>query len=579
MADVWGALDEVLERPVAVKILKPSLTGDPVVLARFRREARLAARVNHPNVVAVYDTVTKDGCDALVQELVEGRTLRAALDEQPKLGIGETVRIGVAVAAALDAVHRVGIVHRDVKPSNVLLAGDGRVLLTDFGIATRGRQDLTSDDVMMGTAKYLSPEQVEGQPASTRADLYSLGVVLYECLAGRAPFQAESDAATALARLRADPIPLRTLRPGIPSRLATLVRRCLARDPDDRPRSAAVLRDLLMALEPEVVEDEVRARLGVRLPERRRRRRGGDDTPTGTDTPTDDDADVTPSPSGGVPRPATDGADDTDDPNAEDAHPDEHGPDHPDQSERRDPAETSGPVTPGRVPLAFERPRRWPWLVAGGVVTTLVVAIGLSVLGGSPAGDTGQAPPDVVTVAPGAAAPATFTVTTTEAPSTTAPPASAAGPTTPAPVSIVSIGEFDPPPGDGRENPGRLGNLIDGDPATTWSSLCYDEVGLGAKEGVGLVFELSGSAAGHALEVTSSTRRWSASVFVSDARPSAVRAWGPPVSSRRDITTPTVTFPLEDVEGRYVLLWITRLGESPVCKLPYDIRIGEVVLQ
>lgn len=554
MADVWGALDEVLERPVAVKILKPSLTSDPVVLARFRREARLAARVHHPNVVAVYDTVSNEGCDALVQELVDGRTLRAALDERPKLGIGETVRIGVALADALAAVHKVGIVHRDVKPSNVLLAGDGRVLLTDFGIATRGRQDLTSDDVMMGTAKYLSPEQVEGQPATTQADLYSLGVVLYECLAGRAPFLGESDAATALARLRADPIPLRTLRPGIPSRLATLVRRCLARDPGDRPRSAAVLRDLLRNLQAEVVEDDVRAQLGLRLPERRRRRRGSDDTPTGHDGSTGDDA--TPSPTGGVPRPDAD----TDD-----------------ESATTD--DTGGSPRPGRVPLAFDRPRRWPWLVAVGAVTTLVVGIGLSVLRDAPAGDTGQAPPDLVTLAPGAPV-ATFVVTTNAATSTTAAATASAapGPTTPAPVSIVSIGEFDPPPGDGRENPGQLGNLIDGNPATAWTSLCYDEVGLGAKEGVGLVFELSGSAAGHALEITSATRRWSASVFVSDSRPSVVRAWGPPVSSRRDVTTPTVTFPLEDVEGRYVLLWITRLGDSPVCKLPYDMRIAEVKL-
>lgn len=522
---MWAATDEVLDRPVAVKILKPSLASDVVAVARFRREARLAARVNHPNVVAVYDTVSGEGCDAMVQELVAGRTLRDLLDDEPKLAIGRAVRIGISVADALAAVHEVGIVHRDVKPANVLLASDGRVLLTDFGIATRGRQDLTSEDVMMGTAKYLSPEQVEGEPASARADLYSLGVVLYECLAGRPPFLAESDAATALARLRADPIPLRTLRPAIPSRLATLVRACLARHPDDRPRSAGAVRDALVRLAPEITEDEVRPRLAVRLDPVRRRHRE---------------------------RVPADGDDRTVDRDAED---------------------TAAP--PHRAP------RRWPWLLTGAVVALVVAALGLSVLAPNPAGDTGQVPPDASTLAPNQP-PATFTVTTTiTTPPSTGSPASGAttaAPTAPQDVRIVSIGEFDPPPGDGKENPGLLGNVFDDDPRTIWSSLCYDEVGLGAKEGIGLVFELSGPAAGHVLQVSSTTRRWSASVFVAESRPPTLRAWGPAVSARRDITSPTIDLPLEDAEGRYVLLWVTRLGDSPVCQLPFDIRISEVKL-
>ena len=143
---------------------------------------------------------------------------------------------------------------------------------------------------------------------------------------------------------------------------------------------------------------------------------------------------------------------------------------------------------------------------------------------------------------------------------------------------IVSVGEFDPPPGDGRENPGQLSYLADGNPRTVWTSLCYDEVGLGPKEGIGVVFELSGSAASHHLQITSSTRQWSASVYVSDERPSTVRAWGNPVTTQRVIGEQTTDFSLEDAAGRYVLLWVTRLGVSPVCKLPYDIRIAEVAL-
>jgi hypothetical protein len=217
--------------------------------------------------------------------------------------------------------------------------------------------------------------------------------------------------------------------------------------------------------------------------------------------------------------------------------------------------------------------------VAAAIVASVFGAFTLNVLSGRPVGDIGQPAPDAAAAAE-AAAPL-FTV-----PATTAPPpvTAAAAPvavTVPAPtgpVAIVSVGEFDPPPGDGRENPGQLGNLIDGNPQTVWSSLCYDEVGLGRKEGVGLVFELSGSAAGHTLSIASPTRNWSASVFVSQDRPSGVKGWGSPVSSRRDVTTATTTFPLEDAPGRYVLLWFTRLGASPVCRLPYDVRIAEVGL-
>jgi eukaryotic-like serine/threonine-protein kinase len=503
MSDVWSALDQVLDRRVAVKILRPALTDDLDALARFRREARLAARVNHTNVVAVYDTVSGDGCDAMVQELIEGRTLRDVLDEHPKLAIAETVRVGTAVADALAGAHTVGLVHRAVQPDNVLLADDGRVLLTDFGIATRHHQDLTGDDLAMGAAAYLSPEQVEGEPVSERADLYALGVVLYECLAGRAPFAPGPDAAV-LAIGRGDPIPLRTLRPAIPSRLATLVRACLARTPADRPRSAAFVRDALRALAPQVREDHAA------------------------------EADTTSPPSS-----------------------------------------LAGQATPSRAePL--ER-RRWPLLVTASIVASVVGAFGLNVVAGRRVGDIGQPPPD----AADAATPiVTVYFPPLPAPTTTsiAPAADAAATSASTPVAIVSVGEFDPPPGDGRESPAKLGNLADGNVRTLWSSLCYDEVGLGPKDGIGLVFELSGSAAGHSLEVTSPTRSWSAAVFVSDERPSSVPAWGRAVSTRQGIVDTTTEFPLEDASGRFVLLWITRLGTSPVCKLPYDIRIAEVGL-
>ena len=163
------------------------------------------ARLSHPSIVAVFDTVADGDVEAVVMELVPGDTLRQRLDAVGRLPIGLTIQIGIAIADALTAAHRSRIVHRDIKPGNVLLDPEGRILLTDFGIAKalQHNDDVTSDDVLMGTAKYLSPEQVLGLPVDSRADLYSLGVLLYECLAGQPPFVADTQAATAMARLAA----------------------------------------------------------------------------------------------------------------------------------------------------------------------------------------------------------------------------------------------------------------------------------------------------------------------------------------------------------------------------------------
>ena len=205
MAEVWVAVDEQLDRRVAVKWLKPNLASDEVVAERFRREAIAVARLNHPNIVTVHDVFEHDGRQAVVMQLIEGQSLRQVLDNRKRLGPELTIHIGASVAGALDEAHRAGFVHRDVKPGNILFTQDGRVLLTDFGIAKaldKIDEDLTSDNVMMGTAKYLAPEQVRGHRLDGRADLYSLGLVLYECLAGRVPFLGNNDAETALASVR-----------------------------------------------------------------------------------------------------------------------------------------------------------------------------------------------------------------------------------------------------------------------------------------------------------------------------------------------------------------------------------------
>src|SRR3954464_7489169 len=249
MAEGWVATELAPTRQGAGKLLNPTLAADPVVAERFRREAIAVAQLSHPNIVAVYDAIEDTNGNsrrlAVVMQLVNGKSLRQLLDEQHRLSADLTVHIGSCVAAALDAAHRAGLVHRDVKPGNILITPDGRVLLTDFGIAKGldvNGDDLTSANVMMGTAKYLSPEQVRGKKLDGRADLYSLGLVLYECLAGRVPFLGESDADTALARLQRDPTDLSRLRATLPYGLAALIHELLARNPDDRPATGAVVK-------------------------------------------------------------------------------------------------------------------------------------------------------------------------------------------------------------------------------------------------------------------------------------------------------------------------------------------------
>ena len=246
------ATDEVLGREVAVKILHPHLSFDEVLVDRFRREAVAAARLTHPSIVAIYDTVTEEGLNAIVMEMVHGMTLRQFLDQRGPLEPHDAVDIAAGVAEALAVAHEAGIVHRDVKPANILLCDDRRVKVADFGIAKAGiGADLTNTGTMIGTAKYLAPEQVEGTPVDPRTDLYSLGVVLYECLTGKVPFEADSEAATALARLHRDPLRPRQVRPSVPRSLDAVTMSALARDPDQRPPTAEAFRAGLLGAEPD----------------------------------------------------------------------------------------------------------------------------------------------------------------------------------------------------------------------------------------------------------------------------------------------------------------------------------------
>jgi serine/threonine-protein kinase len=246
MAQVWEATDETLGRNVAVKVLHPHLAGDESFVLRFRREAIAAARLSHPNIVSVYDTCSDGSVEAIVMELLDARTLRSVLDERGTLDIASIDRIGIRLLDALEAAHRAGVVHRDVKPSNILLCSDGRVKIADFGIAkAEDNTDMTREGSFMGTASYLAPEQLTNEDVDGRTDLFALGVVLYECLTGQLPFRGDTDTATALSRLHTAARDPRQYRPDIPGWLATSVLRALSRRPEDRFGNAADFRAAL----------------------------------------------------------------------------------------------------------------------------------------------------------------------------------------------------------------------------------------------------------------------------------------------------------------------------------------------
>lgn len=250
-AIVWRAFDEHLARPVAVKLLHPHHAGDPTVVERFQREARAAAGLSHPNVVRIYDTGREDGIVWLVMELVEGPSLRDVLLRREPLDAVVVGAVGEQVARALAAAHAQGLVHRDIKPANILIASDGTVKVTDFGIAkalSGSDATLTNPGTVMGTAAYVAPEQLEGSDIDARADVYALGVVLYEALVGRPAFSGDTPAATAAMRLTYELLPPRRARSDVPEELDEIVTRATRRDRSVRYADGQALADALTPL-------------------------------------------------------------------------------------------------------------------------------------------------------------------------------------------------------------------------------------------------------------------------------------------------------------------------------------------
>ncbi|MEV4134058.1 protein kinase [Dactylosporangium sp. NPDC049742] len=247
MADVWLAVDGRLDRPVAVKMLHDQGGADPSIPERFEREAHTAARLSHPSIVAVYDVGVDGGTPYLVMELVQGHSLADELAKGP-LDPRRAVHIAEQVCDALAAAHDAGVVHRDVKPANILISDEGRVKVCDFGIARitdRAQAALTAPATVVGTSSYMAPEQVLGEPVDARTDLYALGCVLYAMLTGRPPFTEGSPVQIAWQQIHQAAVPVTVLRPGLPPQLAGLVGALLAKRARDRPASAAQVRAAL----------------------------------------------------------------------------------------------------------------------------------------------------------------------------------------------------------------------------------------------------------------------------------------------------------------------------------------------
>lgn len=238
MARVFLAQDESLHRQVAVKVLADRHSDDPHFIERFQREARAAARLNHPNIVQVYDQSQTEGMSYIVQEYVEGETLKDLIRRESPIEPRRAITIALQILAALRVAHQQGVIHRDVKPQNILVQPDGKIKVADFGIASAGDTEMTEAGSIVGTAQYLAPEQARGLPVGPPADLYAVGIVLYEMLSGRVPFEGEAAVTVAMRHVQEAPEALTDRNPLVPVALESVVMRALAKDPTQRYQSA-----------------------------------------------------------------------------------------------------------------------------------------------------------------------------------------------------------------------------------------------------------------------------------------------------------------------------------------------------
>ncbi|MGA1361418.1 MAG: serine/threonine-protein kinase [Ilumatobacteraceae bacterium] len=522
MAVVWRATDLQLHREVAVKMLKDSVAGDKTTVERFRREAIALARVRHPHIIPVYDCVDEGWRVALVMQLINGQSLRELLDSRRggnggrahTLSVYTTVHVGRAIASALAVVHAQGMVHRDIKPANIMMVRSGEIWLTDFGIAKgvksseNDNTDLTSADLMMGTAKYLSPEQVQGRELDGRADIYSLGLVLYECLAGHVPFKGDNDQQVAIARLQRDPTPLAGIRNDVPGTVLNVIHTMLRRKPENRYQTAD---EVVAALDDAMahVHDAITPPTG--LPGA-----GSSSSPSRTNEPLDplmrqrvEEAKAA----------AAGGSIATGSPPAD---------------APRDTTPQSSVRSKSGLPRR-QRTRTGRALLPVALVVVASLVMGVMLWNGlrntrsvTPAGD--------VTAAPQLAA-----------------------------VSLKGLRSYDPNGDDGTENESQVPALLDNNPATVWTTVCYGDRYFGSKGGVGLVLELSGTGIG-TIAANFANGPWHAEVYSADTGtvPARFEDWGLRVTDQYGENPGIGKFDVR-TPGRWMLLLLREAGRSSGC--------------
>ena len=527
MSSVWQAYDEELGRPVAIKLLHARRLESAESVDRFEREARTLALLAHPGIVTVIDRGESDGRPFIVCELVNGRDLHERIALEGALPIPEALAIAVQVAAALAYAHERGVIHRDVKPHNVLLTADGHAKLTDFGIArVDDAPALTHPGRVLGTGDYVAPEQAQGHPLDGRADIYSLGALLFHCLTGGPPYRGTSFVEIAEQHLRA-PVPDVKVRcPEVSDGVAGIVAKALAKSRDDRfgdvGEMQAALEEELLALT----------------------RDDGSDT---AEVPLVATALEVADPTATAVRPAIESAEPTVSAATASETPDRDDAPAGDLAFSWD-EDAQRPAKAPRPPKASHGRRLWPVVL---LVFVLVAGIGWAAyLGSSLIGDD-----DNNSTTTGSATTGATTSTATTTAVTTGATA----------VAGLTAQSYDPSGGggDGDEHPAETVNALDGDPSTTWRTDTYRGSAefSGIKPGVGLILTAPATIAATTLRLTAGLDGWTGRVYTASgtAPPATIDGWTP-VSKPFSARTVPMEVALSGGPSRLYLIWITKLA-------------------
>jgi hypothetical protein len=455
MSTVYRAFDETLEREVALKIMHSDISSDASALERFRREARTVAQLSHPHLVMVIDAGEDQGHPYIVFEHVRGETLKDRIRREGPLPIAEAVAYAIEIGRALQTAHEQRLVHRDVKPQNVLIDEEGRAKVTDFGIALGLEPEgLTAAGRVVGTTDYVSPEQAMGREVTGQSDVYSLGIVLFEMLTGAVPFKGESGVSVAMKHVREGIPDVQRRRPEVSAALAGVLERATAKELENRYRSMA---DFVGDLEEVLTYETARA------------------------------------------------------------------------------GEATGEATailsalPANV---VARQKRWRRFLPVGayVLIAAAVALGAALLIGGNNTSTKSAEVSGLSQIP---------------------------------LGENAVHDYDPPPGDGSENPEQRGLALDGDKTTAWETENYDTPDLGnIKSGVGLYLDAGRPVVARAMRIFTPKSGWSFQLYVANQVPADLRGWTLVGGDKMDSSRKTVNLDTAGQRSRFYLLWITHLTQS-----------------